>query len=356
MLFQDIKIIELSGVLAGPLVGTFFAEMGASVLKIENKLSGGDITRTCRSPSENMDSPISAYFAAANYHKKSVFLDLHSPKSIADILEITRQADIITVNFKSGDAERYGLDYQTLKSINPAIIYAEISGFGEQDERLAYDVILQAETGFMYMNGAADGPPVKMPVALIDILAAHHLKEGILIALMQRSKTGLGARVSVSLYDAAISSLANQAANWLMTGHSPQRMGSGHPNIAPYGDVFRSKDNAYFVFAIGSDKHFAQLCHVLEIPSMANDERFAKNISRVQHRSALIALLQEAVSAWKLEDLLLEMQHLRIPAAEIKDLPKVFEDAHAKAMILEETLENGFKTKRAKSIAFRISN
>jgi crotonobetainyl-CoA:carnitine CoA-transferase CaiB-like acyl-CoA transferase len=355
MLFQDIKIIELSGVLAGPLVGTFFAEMGASVLKIENKLSGGDITRSWRSPSENPDTPVSAYFAAANYHKKSAFLDLHSPKAVADILEIARQADIITVNFKSGDAKRYGLDYNTLKSVNPAIVYAEISGFGEDDERLAYDVILQAETGFMFMNGEQNGPPVKMPVALIDVLAAHQLKEGILIALMQRSKTGKGARVSVSLYDAAISSLANQASNWLMTGHSPQRMGSGHPNIAPYGDVFRTKDQAFMVFAIGSDKHFAQLCHVLDLPALAIDEKFSKNTSRVKNRTELILLLQDAVATWKLEDLLLEMQHLRIPAAEIKDLPKVFEDPAAKAMILDETLENGFKTRRAKSIAFRIS-
>lgn len=356
MPFQDLKVIELASVLAGPLVGTFFSEQGAQVLKIENRKSGGDVTRTWRSPGENQENPVSAYYASANYHKKTVFADLSSEKERHSLYEVIYHTDLVIANFKQGDAEKLKVDYETLKQFNPGLIYAEISGFGPDDERTAYDVVLQAETGFMHMNGEADGPPVKMPVALIDLLAAHQLKEGILLAMLKKAKTGKGSKVSVSLYDTAISSLANQASNCLMNGLNPGRMGSGHPNIAPYGDVFLSKDGHWILFAIGTETHFQQLCRVLQLDSMLKDPAFSNNQQRVANRPELIRQMQEKIADWNRDDLYWEMIHLKIPVGRVRDLREVFTDERGRAMILEETLEGGFRTKRPQSVAFVISD
>jgi len=351
--FKHLHIIELSSVLAGPLCATFFAELGAKVIKIENKKTNGDVTRSWKSASESTTGNYSAYYAAANYGKKSILADLSQSEEINQIYESIKQTDIVIVNFKHGDAEKFKLDYTRLKALNPRLIYAEITGFGADDKRTAYDAILQAETGYMSMNGQAGGVSTKMPVALIDILAAHQLKEGILTVLIQRSISGKGAKVSVSLYDAAVSSLANQASNWLMNHEIAQKMGSAHPNIAPYGDVFVSKDGLEILFAIGTNAHFSILCNVLEIPQMAIDERFYSNKNRVQNRPILIELLQEKISLWKREELYFSLLHEQIPVGCIRDLKEVFDNENSSSLILEENKE-GILSRRVKTVIFKI--
>src|ERR1035437_2769189 len=179
--FKDLKVVELAGVLAGPSVGLFFAELGAEVIKIENKKTGGDVTRSWKLPEEDKNSDVSAYFLSVNFLKKHLFLDLNAESDYKKCIAQIKNADIVIVNYKKGDDKKLKLDYATLKKINSKLIYASINGFSDTDERVAYDLILQAESGFMSVNGTPESGPLKMPVALIDIIAAHHLKEAILL-------------------------------------------------------------------------------------------------------------------------------------------------------------------------------
>lgn len=255
--FQDLKIIDLSTVLAGPSVGTFFAELGARVLKIEHP-QHGDVTNTWRLKQESDLSKQSAYYSSVNYKKELVKLNLRLDADYHVFIDELKDADILLMNFKKGDDQKLKVTPTELWKINPSLLIGKITGFGSDNDRIAYDLILQAETGFMSMNGTPESGPVKMPVALIDVLAAHQLKEGLLLALLQREQDK-GQLVSVSLYDAAVCSLANQASNFLMEQQIPQRIGSLHPNIAPYGEIFETKDQQLLTFAIGSDQHFENL-------------------------------------------------------------------------------------------------
>lgn len=350
---KELKIIEIASVLAGPSVGLFFAEMGAYVLKIENKKIGGDVTRSWKLPSEDKTSTVSAYFASVNWNKKYISLDFTSEVELNQAITHIKDADILIANFKHGDAEKFGLDYQKIKLINPKLIYGEISGFGENSDRVAYDLILQAESGFMSINGTAASGPVKMPVALIDLLAGHQLKEGILVALLQRLNDGRGRRVHVSLFDSAVASLANQASNWLMTNINPQRIGSKHPNIAPYGEIFQTKDEAQITLAIGSNKQFNSLCSILNLSQISTDAKFNSNQSRVIHRVELEKILAEKIVAMNHADLLNQLAENFVPAAKIKSISEVFTSEVNDRLVLHETIENT-PTKRVKSVAFKI--
>lgn len=354
-IFKDLKVIELANVLAGPAVGMFFAELGAEVIKFENKSTNGDVTRSWKLPSENPDSLISAYYASVNWNKKSVFVDLKNETDKSKVLELVRDADIIISNYKKGDDVKLGMDYENLKKINPKIIYAHLSGFGEDSRRTAFDIVLQAETGFMFMNGTAESGPVKMPVALIDILAAHQLKEGVLVALIKRMQNGEGSKVSVSLFDSAIASLANQATNWLMEKHNPQRIGSLHPNIAPYGEIFLSKDDQLIVLAIGNDKQFNQLCLALKIESLSKNELFFTNINRVKNRTSLFEILKPEIQKFNSEELMMHFIKHDIPAGKIKSIKDVFEDEKAQYLTLKENDPFGKTTTRVRSSIFNIS-
>jgi crotonobetainyl-CoA:carnitine CoA-transferase CaiB-like acyl-CoA transferase len=351
--FKNLNIIELSSVLAGPLVGTFFAELGAKVLKIENSKTNGDVTRSWKSATTSTN--YSSYYASANYGKKTVFSDLSQEDNLQYLYDSLLQTDILIVNFKPGDADKFKLDYSTLKKINPKLIYASINGFGEESERVAYDAILQAETGFMSMNGESGSPSTKMPVALIDVLASHQLKEGILVALIQRGITQVGCKVSVSLYDSAIASLVNQATNWLMDKNIPQKMGSAHPNIAPYGDVFITKDQKEILFAIGTNKHFEILCDILDLGALPKEERFEVNSTRVKHRKELITLLQSAIEKWNRDDLYFELMHKNIPVGIIKDIAEVFDDPMSKSLLLHENID-GMESIRPQTAVFKIES
>lgn len=354
-MFSELKVVELASVLAGPMVGMFFSEQGAKVIKVENKSTDGDMTRKWKLPTEDQNSPISAYYASVNFNKEVLFIDLQDTTDREIVLNQIKDADIVIANFKKGSAEKLGMDYNTLKTLNPKLIYGHISGFGSNSDRPAFDLVLQAETGFMSMNGQPDSPPTKMPVALIDVLTAHQMKEGILTALWQREKTNKGAFIETSLYDSAISSLANQATNWLMANHIPQREGSLHPNIAPYGEVFKTSDNLEFTLAIGTDKQFFSLCAILNLNKLSNNKKFNSNSSRVTYRRALFDLMQNKISNLSSIQLFHQFDRLQIPYGVIKNLKQVFENNEIQQSILIEEKENSL-SKRVKSVAFKITD
>jgi len=347
--FRDLKVIELASVLAGPSVGQFFAELGARVIKIENPKSGGDVTRSWKLPKEDQSSAQSAYFLSVNWGKEHLFLDLGLEDDYAQVLGLIKQADVVIASYKPGDANKLKVAYAQLKAINPKLIYASITGYGNDNPRAGYDAIVQAESGFMYMNGHPGNPPTKMPVALIDVLTAHQLKEGILLALLKREQTGNGSQVKVSLFETGVASLTNQALNWLHAGHVPQQLGSEHPNIAPYGTVFYSKDDKPLVLAIGTDRQFAGLCDVLGIAETARDELFNQNRLRVINRHDLNAKLSSAIGKWTRQALLAELYKSHIPAGAVNNMQDLFEIPLAKAMVLDSDEGPGLK-----QVAFKI--
>lgn len=348
---KDIKVLELAGVLAGPAVGTFLAELGAEVIKIESPQ--GDVTRSWKLESENKSTNVSAYFSSVNYGKKYLTLDLQNDKQKQEFYSLVKTADIIITNYKKGDDVKLGVDYSTLKHLKPGIIYASINGYGEESERTAFDAVLQAETGFMSMNGTTESGPIKMPVALIDVLAAHQLKEGILVALLNKFKTGKGAKVSVSLYDAAVASLMNQGSNWLMAGEIPQRQGSLHPNIAPYGETFLTKDEKYILLAAGSDAQFLQLCKITGNENLANDERFSSNQNRVKNRKEMFGYFADKLKMDTAENWNKKFNEVKIPNGIIKNLKEVFEDKQASSLVKTEIID-GIETKRIQNSIFKI--
>lgn len=351
--FEQLTVVELASVLAGPSTGLFFVELGAKVIKIENKNTKGDVTRQWKLANEDKDHPYSAYYSSVNADKKSLFLDLKDSADFLKLKTILAKADIVIANFKAGDAEKLKLDFDSIKILNPHIIYGEITGFGKVN-RTAYDVVLQAESGFLSMNGTSDGTLCKMPVALIDILAAHHLKEGLLIALLKQQKEKKAVKVSVSLYQTAIASLANQATNWLMGKHIAQPMGTLHPNIAPYGELFTCKDGKQIVLAIGTNKQFHQLCIVLGDHSISEDERFITNQLRVKNRQILAELIGDLIRKYERSEILNLLLEQHVPVGAVRNIKEVFEIPSAQPFI-KRSLKEDKEMISVKGNAFTIS-
>ncbi|MBK6266971.1 CoA transferase [Marivirga sp. S37H4] len=349
-IFEDIRVLELANVLAGPSVGQFFAELGAEVIKIENPGTGGDVTRTWKLSSESSETDVSAYFSAVNSGKKSIALNLKNKDHYETFMDLVKISDIIIASYKPGDAEKLGLDAKTLHEINPSLIYGLITGYGEDIPKVGYDAILQAESGFMWMNGEPGGKSLKMPVALIDILAAHQLKEAVLLAIIQRLKNGKGAKVAVSLFDTAISSLANQATNFLVAGKNPQKMGAEHPNIAPYGSVFECNDKKQIVIAVGTDKQFQSLCKTLNINDLPIQSDFSTNSARVKNRDRLNHLLQKAFDQFESNEILSRLEQYKIPAGKLQSVEDVFNSGTANHLLIQSELKTvGLRNFVAKS-------
>lgn len=347
---SGLQVLELASVLAGPQVGQFLAELGAEVLKVE--VPAGDVTRTWRTAAEAPDTTVSAYFSCANWGKRSQAINLATPAGRAEVHRLAASADIILASYKPGDAEKLQVDYATLSALNPRLIYGHITGYGPEAHRAGYDAVLQAETGFMHLNAPGPGQePQKMPVALIDLLTAHQLKEGLLAALYQRERTGRGALVQVSLLDSALASLANQAATYLVTGHDPQPLGSGHPSIVPYGTVYTAQDGVRLLLAVGADRQFQQLCAALGRPEWATDARFHTNADRVAHRAALEVLLRQAIAEVLGGELLAELERRLVPAGAVRTVGEALRHPGAAPMLLPATPE--FPHPGLRTVAFR---
>lgn len=343
-LLQGLKVLDLSSVLAGPMTGSFLAECGADVLKVE--APGGDVTRTWRARGEATDQT-SAYYASANTGKRVTTCDLKSGEGRAWLQDQLADTDILLQNMKWRDLECMGLLPHELRTSFPSLVHIRLVGHDMDPSRLAYDVVIQAETGFMSMNGHPDKPPARMPVALMDILASHHMRAAVLGGLYQREKTGRGWYAEVSLLGSGLTALANQGTNALINGKTPQRQGSSHPNIAPYGDLLQCADGQ-LVLAVGSDAQFAGLCRTLDMEGLTIDEAFHTNASRVQHRSRLMNALNKASKDWAWNDLHRALQNAKVPAGAVLDVMEALRQPGVEARYVIE--EDGLRRLRTSAI------
>jgi crotonobetainyl-CoA:carnitine CoA-transferase CaiB-like acyl-CoA transferase len=345
-IFSGLKILDLSSVLAGPSVASFFAELGAEVIKVESHQ--GDVTRTWFAKGEDLEST-SAYYQSVNHHKKVITLDLNKDRK--ELNPIIADSDIVIHNFKFGDDEKFQLTEKDIRSVQPNIIIAAIKGFENDHQRVAYDVVLQAETGFMSINGEKDSPPLKMPVAFMDVMAAHQLKEGVLCALYHRLKTGNGSNLHCSLEMAGIASLMNQGSIYLKSKIVPKANGSLHPTICPYGEILTFMDGEKIVLAIGSQRQFNDLCVLLGLSDLPLDIRFKDNISRVNHRKELILILQKASEQIALSTIYNLLLEHKVPFGKIKTIDEVISTAkEIGALEIDRETQTSF----IKSVAFEL--
>ncbi len=350
MFDRNFIVLELANILAGPTTTMFFAELGARVIKLENPHTGGDATRAWKLASEPDDSDISAYFSCANWGKESLACDFSKPAGRSVAHALAARADIVVASFKPGDELKLALDYATLSALNPALIYGQISAYGGDDPRPGFDAILQAEAGFTYLNGEPDGPPTKMPVALIDLLAAHQLKEGLLLALLKRERGGGGSHVTVSLLDAGLASLANQATNYLVAGQVPRRMGSEHPNIVPYGSILACADARELVIAAATERQYRELVAALEVPQLASDPHYASGQQRVRNREALLTTLRERAAKLASAELAARLTKAHVPFGFVNDMAAVFSQPGAARQVLSGA-RDGQRLRGVRSLA-----
>lgn len=314
------RVLDLSRVLAGPYCTQLFADLGATVWKLE-ALTGDD-TRRWGPPFAEGES---AYFLSVNRGKKGLCIDLKHPEGREVAWRLALEADVLVENFKVGDLARYGLDYASLAAAHPGLIYASVTGFGQTGPRRAepgYDAAMQAFGGLMSLTGTPDGPPVKVGVAVVDVLAGLHLAVGILAALFERTRSGRGQHLDVALFDVAVASLINQAQGFLLTGTPPRRLGSEHPQIVPYG-AFRAADG-FLVLAVGNDAQFVRACLALGLPELAADPRFETNAGRVAAREEVVGRLAERLKAQPRAVWLARLRAANVPATPVQNLAEVF--------------------------------
>ncbi|ALX48983.1 CaiB/BaiF CoA transferase family protein [Lentibacillus amyloliquefaciens] len=320
---ENIKILDLSRVLAGPYATMILGDLGADVIKVEAP-GGSDETRKWGPPFQN---GVSAYYLCANRNKRSITLDLKSEEGIKAIKELVRDSDVIVNNFKTGTMQRLGLDYETLSEINPELVYCSITGFGETGpykDMPGYDFIIQAMSGLMSITGDHESGPQKVGVAITDILTGLYACIGIQGALLERNQSGKGQKIDLSLYDSAVSALVNIGSNYLMAEKKPTALGNQHANIVPY-QTFDTKDGQ-MVIAVGNDHQFQRLCNILDKPEYASDGRFKTNPDRVENREALIPLLQEFLSTEPTAYWQEKFQENNIPCGPIQSIDEVAQD------------------------------
>ena len=329
-----IKVLELARILAGPWAGQLLADLGATVIKVERP-EGGDDTRHWGPPfvpEATGGRGDAAYFHSTNRGKQSIEVDFETTEGQDVVRRLAREADVVIENFKVGGLKRYGLDYASLRSDHPRLIYCSITGFGQTGpyaHRAGYDYLVQAMGGIMHLTGEPDGQPQKIGVAFADIFTGLYATVAIQAALIERERSGLGQMIDMALLDSQVGVLANQALNFLVSGRSPVRMGNAHPNLVPY-QVFRARDG-HIVIATGNDGQFRRLCAVLGVPALADDSRFLRNADRIAHRESLTALLEAETGARLRLDLLAALEGVGVPAGPIQDLVDVFADPQVEA-------------------------
>ncbi|MCC6456452.1 MAG: CoA transferase [Caldilineaceae bacterium] len=340
---DGITVIDLSRVLAGPYATMLLGDLGARVIKIEQPGRGDDTRRWGPPFTPNGES---AYFLCANRNKESVTLDLKHPTGSAIVREMIARADIVVENFKVGGMAALGLSYEALQRINPALIYCSITGYGQTGpyrDRAGYDAVIEAEGGIMSITGPSagendEGHPYKVGVAVVDVTAGMNAVIAILAALHHRQQTGMGQAIDIALLDTQVSWLANVASAYLVSGQTPKRYGNAHASIVPYQAV-RAADG-WLMLAVGNDAQFQKLCHLLELPALAEDERFVTNQARVVHRTELLPLLEAAfahapVAAWTER-----LGAAGIPAGPVNDIPTVLADPQIQARGMVQTVEH----------------
>lgn len=343
-----IRVLDLTRVLAGPWCTQNLADLGAEVIKIERP-GAGDDTRAWGPPylkdEAGNDTTEAAYYLSANRNKLSVALDIASPRGAELVRELALQSDILVENFKVGGLSKYGLDYESLKELNPRLIYCSITGFGQTGpyaSRPGYDFMIQGMGGLMSITGHPDGTPgggpMKVGVALTDILTGLYASTAILAALQARAHTGRGQHIDLALLDVGVACLGNQAMNYLYGQQAPRRMGNAHPNTLPYQD-FPTADG-HMILAVGNDGQFARLCAAIERPQWAEDERFARNAARIAHRDELIDGLRAITVTRSTRDWVALLEQHGVPCGPINTVADVFEDPQVQARGLRMSMQH----------------
>jgi len=343
---SGLRVLDLSRVLAGPWAGQMLADLGADVVKVERPEVGDD-TRAWGPPylrdADGRDTSEAAYFLSANRNKRSITIDFTQAEGQQQVRELVAEADVLIENFKVGGLAAYGLDYASLQQLNPRLIYCSITGFGQTGpyaKRAGYDFMIQAMGGLMSVTGKAAGEegagPVKVGVALTDILTGLYASNAVLAALAERERSGQGQYIDLALLDVQVACLGNQALNYLTTGVPPQRLGNAHPNIVPYQD-FPTADGD-FILTVGNDGQFRRFCEVAGHPEWASDARFASNAQRVAHRAELIPLIRQATVFRTTAEWIIALERAGVPCGPINDLAQVFADEQIKARGVQITL------------------
>jgi crotonobetainyl-CoA:carnitine CoA-transferase CaiB-like acyl-CoA transferase len=336
---SHIRVLDLSRVLAGPWAGQVLADLGADVIKIERPGCGDD-TRAWGPPflkdTQGSDTSEAAYYLSANRNKQSVTVDFTQAEGQRLIRELAAQCDVVLENFKVGGLAAYGLDYEALKAVNPRLIYCSITGFGQDGpyaKRAGYDFMIQGLGGLMSLTGRSEGEdgagPMKVGVAVTDILTGLYATVGVLAALNHREQSGIGQHVNLALLDVQVACLANQAMNFLTSGVAPRRLGNSHPNIVPYQD-FPSADGD-FVLTVGNDSQFRKFCEVAGQREWAADSRFISNAARVANREVLVPLIRQVTVFKTTAQWLAALELAGVPCGPINNLAQVFADPHVQA-------------------------
>ena len=340
---SHLKVLDLSRVLAGPWCTQMLADLGADVVKVERPKEGDD-TRHWGPPflqdAEGNDTDQAAYFTACNRNKRSITIDIAKPEGQALIRQMALSSDILVENFKVGGLAHYGLDYDSLKALNPRLIYCSITGFGQDGpyaKRAGYDLMIQAMSGMMSITGKPDsvpgGGPQRVGVALTDVFTGVYATSAILAALEVRNRTGAGQHIDMALLDVGMAILANQAGGFLNTGKVPQRMGNSHPSLAPYQD-FPTTDGA-MLLAIGNDGQFARFCHAVGKPEWSADPRFSTMGARVTNRTELIPAMETVTRTRTTAQWITLLEDKAVPCGPINDIGQAFADEQVKARHLE---------------------
>jgi glutaryl-CoA transferase len=320
---SHLRVLDLSRVLAGPWASQTLADLGAEVIKVERP-SAGDDTRSWGPPWLGEES---AYFLSANRGKKSITVDLSRAEGQEIVRRLAALSDVLLENYKVGALAKYGLSWEALAAVNPRLVYCSITGFGQTGpyrDRAGYDFLLQGMGGLMSITGASDGPPMKVGVAITDILTGMYASTGILAALAQREKTGRGQHLDLALLDVQVAMLANQAESFLVTGSPPGRLGNAHPSIVPYR-AFATADG-HIILAAGNDGQFTRFCEVAGRPELARDPRYSTNAARVSNRAELEPMLADILAARKSADWISALEAATVPCGPINDLMQVFSD------------------------------
>ena len=343
---SHLRVLDLSRVLAGPWSTQNLADMGADVIKIE-KPGEGDDTRHWGPPffkdAQGQPTQQAAYFAACNRNKRSVTVDMATAAGQQIIRELAAQSDVLVENFKTGGLQRYGLDYESLRAINPRLIYCSVTGFGHTGPyaaRPGYDLLMQAMSGMMSITGHADGEagggPMKVGVAVTDLFTGMYATTAILVALEARHHTGRGQHIDIALLDVAMAMLGNQGAGFLNAGNIPQRMGNIHPSVVPYQDFATADGN--MLLAIGNDGQFARFCEAAGL-QWHLDARFATNTGRVNHRKLIISMVAEVAKTKRTAEWVALLEAHNVPCGPINNIAQAYEDPHVQARGIRVTQE-----------------
>jgi crotonobetainyl-CoA:carnitine CoA-transferase CaiB-like acyl-CoA transferase len=341
---HGVRVIELARILAGPWAGQLLADLGADVIKVESP-DGGDDTRKWGPPfvtgkdGENLSA---AYYHSCNRGKRSIAIDFSKPEGAETVRRLIATADVMIENFKLGGLKKYGLDYESLRMINPKLVYCSITGFGQDGPyapRAGYDFIIQGMSGMMSITGAAGGEPQKAGVAISDIFTGLYSVIAIQAALRHAEATGQGQYIDMALFDTQISVLGNQNLNYLVSGNSPVQMGNAHMNIAPY-EVAPVSDG-HIILAVGNDSQFQRFCAVVGLDALAADPDFATNSARVTNRARLREQIIERLASRSRNELLSALEEAGVPASPINDIGQMFADPQTIARGMRLDLDDG---------------